>query len=122
MTAKPRRTTRPTPRPVPDPTQLEEKPAQVQATEAEIQQGLAAIVAAVHAKTPEPAAPADESSTDQRDPQESAPRRPDARVEVVVVGECVVDGCPVLEFEPGRGLCMSHFTTRLDLREAARHD
>jgi hypothetical protein len=40
----------------------------------------------------------------------------------VVVGECAVDSCPVLEFEPGRGLCMGHFTTRLDLREAARHD
>lgn len=52
----------------------------------------------------------------------SQPRRPDSRVEVVTVGECTVDGCPVLEFEPGRGLCMGHFTTRLDLREVARHD
>ncbi|MEU8636784.1 hypothetical protein AB0C38_31825 [Amycolatopsis sp. NPDC048633] len=49
-------------------------------------------------------------------------RRPDSRVEAVAVDECIVDGCPVLEFEPGRGLCMGHFTTRLDLREVARHD
>lgn len=49
-------------------------------------------------------------------------RRPDPRSEVVTVGECIVDGCPVLEFEPGRGLCDGHFTTRLDLREVARHD
>lgn len=53
---------------------------------------------------------------------QSEPRRPDSRFEVVTVGECIVDGCPVLEFEPGRGLCMGHFTTRLDLREVARHD
>jgi hypothetical protein len=49
-------------------------------------------------------------------------RRPDPRSEVVTVGECIVDGCSVLEFEPGRGLCDGHFTTRLDLREVARHD
>ncbi len=61
-----------------------------------------------------PAAP----PTDELSP---APRRSDSRVEVVTVGECYVDGCPVLEFEPGRGLCMGHFTTRLDLREVARH-
>lgn len=36
--------------------------------------------------------------------------------------ECVVDGCTESEFEEGRGLCMAHFTTRLDLREVARHD
>ncbi|NBH01944.1 hypothetical protein [Amycolatopsis sp. SID8362] len=63
------------------------------------------------------------ATTRQATEQEPTPkRRPDPRAEVVSVSECIVDGCPVLEFEPGRGLCMGHFTTRLDLREVARHD
>lgn len=106
MTAKARRTTKPAQRPVPDPTQLEEKPAQVPAV-----------------VEPEPTAQAEPPAEEQAPAEqtEQEPRRPNSRVEVVVVGECKVSGCPVLEFEPGRGLCMGHFTTRLDLREAARH-
>lgn len=30
--------------------------------------------------------------------------------------------CPRHELDPGLGLCNLHFVTRLDLREAARHD
>lgn len=74
------------------------------------------------AAKPKPAETAEQAPPAPEKLEVSPARRPNSRVEVVTVGECYVDGCPVLEFEPGRGLCMGHFTTRLDLREVARHD
>ncbi|MBB4689820.1 hypothetical protein [Amycolatopsis jiangsuensis] len=71
---------------------------------------------------PKPTEPTPPASATAAEPAAPAARTPDPRREVVTVGECMVPGCPVLEFEPGRGLCMDHFTTRLDLREVARHD
>lgn len=53
------------------------------------------------------------------------PRRTAAAKDETVPAEssvCLVDGCTEVEFEPGRGLCMPHFTTHLGLRETARHD
>lgn len=69
------------------------------------------------ANAPESAAPASAEVSASVEPV----RRPDSRREAVAVELCRVDGCPVFEFEPGRGLCHEHFTTRLDLREAAEH-
>ncbi|MFI6308484.1 hypothetical protein ACIBCH_41880 [Amycolatopsis thailandensis] len=70
---------------------------------------------------PNPTTP-DAAAVEEKASDPAAPRRLDSRAEVVTVGECIVDGCPVLEFEPGRDLCMGHFTTRLDLRKDTRHD
>ena len=66
-------------------------------------------------------APGEDPNPTLAERTDPAPRRPDSRVEAVAVDECMVDGCPCLEFEPGRRLCNGHYTTRLDLREVASH-
>lgn len=48
-------------------------------------------------------------------------RKTATKTETVELPECTVELCTEPEFEAGAGLCHGHFTTRLDLREAARH-